>query len=239
MLSLSHSGYVHDDEVHSDDVMNSNIANTATNCTEPSQDTSDRSAWIIEDNLLLDSMDNDEKVVWLSDDEDEEMVLSDDNDVAIVPFPTCNVVVGNERMSHLNTFQPKRVGFSIVTVREYSVTVGSTSGQTYSCPIELDWNYTDDIQMKCIEYESIRKARPIRIVKRERRSRIRRQSTPRRLSLHERIDRIAAVQDIATWEVQLLEIKIRQADIDDRTRRRQKQSFIVSLQPSITTMARG
>jgi len=88
----------------------------------------------------------------------------------------------------------KQVRFSSVTVREYSVTVGSHLHPEQECPITLSWEHvTDDSLMDLSAYEFYRGLQ---------------QTTPKdfHLTVDERRRRIAAVQGITVDEVLELEI---------------------------------
>jgi hypothetical protein len=94
-----------------------------------------------------------------------------------------------------NTAEDKKgVRFEFVNIREYNVTVGAHSAVCDTCPLQLSWEHSLDLQASLSDHsrQRIQKKRH-------------KENYPRRLSLKERRERIAFVQEISVKEVQTLE----------------------------------
>lgn len=92
----------------------------------------------------------------------------------------------------------KIVRFGNATVREYCVTVGALSATREPCPLQLSWEYDSlETRIDINAYESFKQNSKMNSVR----------ESFRHLSLDERRQRIANVQDISLYDVQSLEFQ--------------------------------
>jgi hypothetical protein len=106
--------------------------------------------------------------------------------------------------SYLNSppKQRKKLTFGTISLREYAVTVGAFSASDDQCPIQLSWEHGHDVHMK------LPPANDDNMKSEQTTETLALPSSPRRLSLHERRRRIAAVQGIPEDQVGQLQYDI-------------------------------
>jgi hypothetical protein len=101
--------------------------------------------------------------------------------------------------------QRKKLTFGTISLREYAVTVGAFSASDDQYPIQLSWEHGHDVHMKLPPQSA---DEPFSLSPQENETPIHLPSSPRRLSLHERRRRIAAVQGIPEDQVGQLQYDI-------------------------------
>jgi hypothetical protein len=100
--------------------------------------------------------------------------------------------------------QRKKLTFGTISLREYAVTVGAFSASDDQYPIQLSWEHGHDVHMKLPPQSA---DEPFSLSQQANETPIL-PSSPRRLSLHERRGRIAAVQGIPEDQVGQLQYDI-------------------------------
>jgi hypothetical protein len=99
----------------------------------------------------------------------------------------------------------KKLSFGTISLREYAVTVGAFSASDDHYPIQLSWEHGHDVHME-LPPES--DDEPCCLESPQANETVSPPSSPRRLSMHERRKRIAAVQGISEDQVGQLQYDI-------------------------------
>jgi hypothetical protein len=118
----------------------------------------------------------------------------------------------------------KSVRFSVVTLREYAVTLGNDSYSVHDYPMTMDWSHTQGKILDVLEYEATRKSS---------------QGNARRLSVAERLFRISTVSGTSRKEIQTEELKRCQEVIKKRIQEDKQIRAEASKDANTETKPRG